>query len=214
MITLIKNLLVETKAFGSIIKAWLLTLLVLILCTCSGPRLMLGNQTIGKQTDYSLSFGKLAKQTNAVMGCATLRTGVLGFPSWHQERLLIWQPYQVTLDMVYYPSLGQMLRPCSQIRWYPYRLITPSFSNRYRTVWTDQKPNLPTVSQLLSLPVENLPQTKPNRNYRVSTPRSIGRTQVITPTTVKNSNSSYMMNRASGKGLTTSSTTGVLRKPR
>jgi hypothetical protein len=45
------------------------------------------------------------------------------------------------------------------------------------------------------------------------TPPSIGRTPVITPTMGRNSNSSYMMNRGSGKGRTTSSTTGGSRKP-
>jgi hypothetical protein len=42
---------------------------------------------------------------------------------------------------------------------------------------------------------------------------SIGRTPVITPTMGRNSNSSYMMSRGSGKGPTTSSTTGGSRKP-
>ena len=214
MIKLIKSLLVETKAFGFITKVILLTLVVLITCTCSGPRLMLGNQIIEKPIDYSLYSGKLARQINVVTGCAILKTDVLGFHLWHPEKWLIWQPYPLTLDMVYYPSLGQMLRPCSQIRWYPYRLITPSFSNRYKMVWTDQRRSLPTEYQPANSRGVRYSQTNRKKTYKVSTPRSIGRTQVITPTTVRNSNSLYMTNRVNGKGRTTYSTTGVSRKPR
>ena len=74
MITLMKNLIEENKAFGSIIRAWLLTLLVLTICTCSGVKLTSGSQTLGNQTDYSTYSGKLVKQTSVHMGCATLRT--------------------------------------------------------------------------------------------------------------------------------------------
>jgi hypothetical protein len=69
----------ETKAIGSIIKVWLLTLLVLTLCTCSGPRLMLGNQTLEKQTDYSLYSGKLVKQTQRCYGMCYLKNRRSGF---------------------------------------------------------------------------------------------------------------------------------------
>ena len=44
------------KVFGLLIKTSLLILLVLTTCTCSGPRLMLGSQTLGNQTDYSIIF--------------------------------------------------------------------------------------------------------------------------------------------------------------
>ena len=215
MISLINNLLAETKAFGAIIKVWLLTLVVLILCTCSGPKLMLGSQTIGKQTDYSLSFGKLARQIHDTMGCATLRTGDQGCISLHLERWSTWQPYQVTPGMVYFQSPVLMQRRCSQTRWFQFQLIIPSFSNPSRTEWTVQRPSLPTVSPLVNSPVENLPQppTKPNRNYRDLTRPSIGRTPVITPTMGRNSNSSSTMNRVNGNVRTTSSTTGGLRKP-
>ena len=176
---------------------------------------MLGNQTIGKQTDYSLSFGKLARQIHDPMGCATLRTGVPGFLSWPLERWSTWQPYQVTPGMVYFQSPVLMQRRCSQTRWFQFQLIIPSFSSPSRTEWTVQRPSLPTVSQPVSSPVENLPlpPTKPNRNYRDLTRPSIGRTPVTTPTMERSSNSSYMMNRGNGRGRTTSSTTGGLRKP-
>ena len=213
MFTLIKNSLNATKAIGFITKVFLLTLLVLITCTCSGLKLMSGHQTFGSQIDYSLFSGKLVRQIHEPMGCVTLRTGVPGFLSWPQERWLTWQPYQVTVGMVYYQSPVLMQRRCSQIRWYPYRLIIPSFSNRFRTEWIVQKPNLPTVSPQVSSPVVNLPPTKPRPNYRVSTRPSIGKIPVTTPTMGRNLNSSSMMNRGSGSVPTTSSTTGGLRKP-
>jgi hypothetical protein len=92
--------------------------------------------------------------------------------------------------------------------------VVPISSNRSRTVWTVQRPSLPTVSQQVSSQGGNSLPTKPLRIYKDLTQRSIGRTPVIIPTTVRNSSSSFMMNRASGKGRTTSSTTGGLRRPR
>jgi hypothetical protein len=79
-------------------------------------------------------------------------------------------------------------------------------------VWTGQRPSSPTVSQPVNLPDVNLPPTKPYRNYRDWTPQSTGRTRGITPTMGRNSNSSSMMNRGSGKNPTTSSTTGGSRR--
>ena len=217
MITSIMNLPVGRKVFGFITKTFLLTLVVLITCTCSGLRLTSVHQTSVNQIDYSLFSGKLVRQIHDPMGCVTLRTGVPGFLSWPQERWLTWQPYQVTVGMVYYPSPVLMQRRCSQIRWYPYQLIIPSFSNRPRTEWTVQRPNLPTVSPQPSTPVVSSPPPpmKPYRtNYRDLTPLSTGKIPVTTPTTVRNSNFSFTTNRANGKSPTTSSTTGGSRKPR
>ena len=218
MITSIMSLPVGRKVFGFITKAFLLTLVVLITCTCSGLRLTSGHQTLGSQIDYSLFSGKLVRQIHDPMGCVTLRIGGPGFLSWPQERWLTWQPYQVTPGMVYYPSLDLMPRRCSQIRWYPYQLITPSFSSRPRTEWTVQRPSLPTVSQPPNLPdVPSPPPPMPMKPYRTNsrdlTPPSTGKIPVTTPTMGRNSNSSFMMNRGSGKSPTTSSTTGGLRKP-
>ena len=67
MITSIKNLQGAKKVFGLLTKASLLILLVLTTCTCSGVRLMSGNQTFGNQIDYSTFSGKLAKPTNGLM---------------------------------------------------------------------------------------------------------------------------------------------------
>jgi len=123
----------------------------------------------------------------------------------------------VTVGMVYYPSPVLMQRRCSQIRWYPYQLIIPSFSNRPKTEWTVQRPSLPTVSPQPSIPVVSSPPppTRPYRtNYRDLTPPSTGRIPVIIPTMGRNSNSSFMTSPASGRSRTTSSTTGGLRKPR
>ena len=209
------NLNAEKKAIGSIIKVWLLTLLALTLCTCSGPKLMLGSQTLGKQTDYSSFSGKLAEPILDPMGCATLRTVDLDFLSCHQLKLLILQQYPLIHGSVYCPNLDKMLRRCSLTRWYQSLLITRSSLNQYRTEWTVRRPSLPTGSRPRNLPGDDsIPRIDPSKKpLRVWTRPSIGRTRVIMPTMGKNLNSSSMMNRGNGKGRTTSSTTGVLRKP-
>jgi len=63
------------------------------------------------------------------------------------------------------------------------------------------------------LPVENLKPTKKYKKLPVWTPPSTGRTPVTTPTMGRSLNSSSTMNPGNGKNPTTSSTTGVLRKP-
>ena len=214
MITSIKNLLVEKKVFGFITKASLLILLALIICTCSGVKLTLGNQTLGSQIDYSSFSGKLVRQIHDPMGCATLRTDVLVFHSWPLERWLTWQPYHLTPGMVYYQSPVLMPRRCSQTRWYPYQLIIHSFSNPFRTEWIVPRPSSHIASRRASLQGVNSQQTRRNQTYRVSTQQSTGRTRVTTPMTVRNSNSSFTTSPVSGKGRTTSSTIGGLRKPR
>ena len=90
---LIKNLLKEKKGIGSITKGFLLILLALTICTCSGPRLMLGDQTLEKQIDYSLFIGKRVKQIDGVMECAISRIDVQVFRLWHPQRQLTWLPY-------------------------------------------------------------------------------------------------------------------------
>src|SRR5210317_878316 len=110
-----KNLNDAMKDFGSIIKVWLLTSLVLTICTCSGPRLMLGQQSLGSQTDYSLYSGKLAKQIKDATECATLKTDGQVFHSWHQGKLLTWQQSVRTQDSVSYLSLVATPKKCLQI---------------------------------------------------------------------------------------------------
>ena len=145
----------EKTVTGSIIRVWILTLLVLTLCTCSGPRLMLGSQTLGSQTDYSIYSGKLAKQTKDVMVCAISRTDVRDFHSWRLGRQLTWPPYQATHGLGYCPNLAPMQRKCSQIKLYPLVLTSRFSLNQYKTVWTGQRPNLPIVYPPRSLHVEN-----------------------------------------------------------
>ena len=141
---LIENLLGATKAIGLLIKVKLLILLVLITCTCSGPRLMLGKQILGKQTDYSLYSGKLAKQINVATECATSKTDGLVFHSWHQAKLSTLPLSLVMLDTVSYQSQGLMRRKCLPIKLYQFPSTTLSSSNRFKTVWIDQKQNLHT----------------------------------------------------------------------
>ena len=198
---------------GFITRVILLILLGLIRCTCSGPKLMLGTQTLGKQTDYSIYSGKLAKQTEGVMECAILKTVDRDLALWPQERWLIQLLLVPIHDSAYCPNLGPMPKKCSQIKSYQYRSITRSFLNRYKMVWTDLKPNLHTEYQHQnSQGGTSRPRVIGPRNLPDSIQRSIGRTPVITPMMERSSSSSSMMNRESGKGQTTSSTTGGLRK--
>ena len=83
MTILTKSLKEGKKVFGLITKIILLTLLALTTCTCGGQKLMLGNQTLGNQTDYSLYSGKLAKQTQEATECVTLKTDDQDFVLWH-----------------------------------------------------------------------------------------------------------------------------------
>ena len=202
----------EKKVFGFIIKGSLLILLALIICTCSGPKLMLGNQTLGKQIDYSLFSGKLVKQTEGVMECAILKTVDRDFRLWPVERQLISLQLVPIHDSAYCPNLVPMPRKCSQIKSSQYRSIIRSFLNRYKTEWTVPKPNLHIEFPHQSLQDGTLQVPTNPKPSRDSIQRSIGRTPVITPTMERNSNSSSTMNRGNGKGQTTSSTTGGSRK--
>ena len=83
---LIANLPNAMKVIGSTTRMFLLILLGLIICTCSGPKLMLGSQNLGKQIDYSLYSGKLAKQIQDVMECATSKIDGVDFHLWHHQR--------------------------------------------------------------------------------------------------------------------------------
>jgi len=212
MITSIVNSIKENKAFGSIIRVWLLTLLVLTICTCSGVKLMSVNLTSASQTDYSTYSGKLVRPITGLTECAILKIDDLDSHLWRPGSALIWQPYQATLGLEYYQSLDLMRRRCLQTRWYRYRLITPSFLNRYRTVWTGQRQSSPIVYQPVNSPVRS---SKPTRRYvssTASTLRSTGRIPVTTRTTVRNSGYSSTTKAVNGSVRRTSSTTGVSRK--
>ncbi len=213
MITSIMNLLEENKVFGFITKAFLLISLALIICTCSGVKLMSVNQTFAKQTDYFTSFGRHVRPMYDPMDCATLRIDDLAFPLWHQARWLTWQPYQVIPDMAFYRRVDLMRRRCSQIRWYRYQSITRSFSNRFRTEWTAPRQSSRTEYPQRNTPVRSSRQTRPSENSTDLTPRSTGRIPVTTRTTVRNSNYSSTTRAASGNVRRTSSITGGSRKP-
>ncbi len=174
---------------------------------------MLGNQILGNQTDYSTYSGKLAKPIIGHMECATLRIDDLDSHLWRPGSALIWQPYQATLDLEYYLNLDLMRRRCLQTRWYQYRLITPSFSNQYRTVWTGQRQSLRTEYPRQNTRVKNSRTTRRLENSTGSTPRSTGRTRATTRTTVKNSSYSSTTRAVNGSVRRTSSTTGGSRKP-
>ena len=133
------NLLDEKKDFGFITMVLILTLLVLIICTCNGQRSTLEHQTIENQTDSFLYFGKLAKQITGVTECAILKTDDLDFHLCPQQNSLIKLQYQLTQGLVYSASLEQMPRKCLQIKLYQYPLIIHFSSNQFKTVWIGQR---------------------------------------------------------------------------
>ena len=150
-------------------KGIALILLALIICTCSGPKLMLGSQTFEKQTDYSLYSGKLARQTQDVMGFATLRIDGLDLASCQAARQLIKLQSHQMLDSESYRRLVAMQRRCLPTRLYQYQRTTHSFSNQYRTEWTGQRQNLriefqpPNLQESPSSADRGQPEGKPRR---------------------------------------------------
>ncbi len=213
MITLIKNSLDVKKAFGITIKAFLLISLVLITCTCSGLKLMLGTQTFGNQIDYSTYFGKHANLIVDPTECVILRTDGPGLVSWLHPTQLTRQQYREILGLEYSLSRELTLRRCSQIRLYPYQLTTHSFLNRYKTGWNVPKQNYRIKSHLnVSRATRSKRQTKIYKRDWIRP--STGRIPETTRTTERNSNYSSTMNRVNGRDRTTSSTTGGSRKQR
>ena len=206
------NLKNVKKGIGLKIKALALILLALTICTCSGPRLMLGDQTFEKPIDYSLFIGKRVKQIDGVMECAISRIDVQVFRLWHPQRRLIWQPYLPIHATGYCPNLEPMRRRCSQIKWFQFQSIIHSFSDQYRTVWIDRRQNLPIEFPHQNLPEKDSIQKIDLKRWKDWTRPSTGKTREITPMMEKNSPSSSTMKRVNGKNQKTSSTTGGLQK--
>ena len=213
MTTSTKSLLGVKKVIGTITKVFLLILLVLTTCTCSGLKLTWGTQTLGSPIDYSIYSGKLARQITDATECATLRTDVLGSHLWPHQIQLTRLRYHETLGLEYYLNRELMLKRCLPIRLYQYRLIIPSSLNRYKTGWNVQRRSYHTRYPQRDLRV--IPSRKRPKIYRRAlTPRSTGRIRGTTRTMERNSSSSSTMNRVNGRDRTTSSTTGGLRKQR
>ena len=186
MTILIQNLKDVKKVFGFITKTSLLILLALTTCTCSGPKLMLGRQTLENQTDYFLSSGKLVKQMYGVTECVILKTDGQVSLSWHQARRLIRQQYPQIHDLAFYQSQDQTPKRCLLIRSYPSQSTILSSSNQSRTVWTGRRRNLRTGYQRQSLPEKSLTPMRSYKKSQGSIQRSTGKTQGTTRTTVKN----------------------------
>ena len=206
------NLKDVKKVIGLKIKALALILLALITCTCSGPKLMLGTQSLGKQTDYSSYSGRLVKQTSDVMECAISRIDVQVFRLWHPQRRLIWQPYLPIHGTGYCPNLEPMRRRCSQIKWYQFQSIIHSFSDQYRTVWIDRRQNLPIEFPHQNSPERDSIQKIDLKKWKDWTRPSTGKTRGITPMMERSFPSSSTTKRVNGKNQKTSSTTGGLQK--
>ena len=135
------NLKGERRGTGLAITTYLLILLVLTTCICSGQKSTWGYQTFVNQTDYSIYSGKRARQIHVVTVFATLRIDVPDFHSWHQEKRLTKLRYRVIPGLVYYRNQVLMQRRCSRTKLYPSRSTIRFSLNRFRTVWIDQSRN-------------------------------------------------------------------------
>ena len=204
----------DEGGLGSIIIKLQLILLVLITCTCSGPRLMLGGQTIGKQIEFSSYFGKPVKLIVDPMECVILKIDDRDLALWLQGRPLTKLQVLQTHGLEYYQNLERMQKRCLQIKWFQYQLITRSFLNQYKTEWTAPRQNWHIESRRQSLPVNQSRQRRPERNSRGSIQPSTGRIPGTTRTTERSSGSSSTMNQGNGKDRTISSITGGSRKQR
>ena len=194
--------------FGLKTTVFLLILLALTTCTCSGPRLMLGSQSSESLIEYSIFTGKRVKQTIGLMECAILKTEGLASPLCLHLNPLLKQQLLPMHGLGYCPNLELMLKKCSQIRLYQYQQTTPSFSSQYKTEWTGQRQSSHTGSQRPSLPEKTLNKQKQTSSQDL-TQLSIGKIQATIPMTVKNSGYSCMMNLESGSDPIISSTVGA-----
>ena len=183
------------KAYGIITTIFLLILLALITCTCSGVRLTSGSQTFVRPIDYSIYFGKPVKPMYDVMECVTLRIDDQGSLSWQVVRPLTWQPYPVMHATGFCPSPVPMLRKCLPTKSCQYPSTIRSSSNQSKTVWIDLKQNLLSEFQHQNLQ-DGVSRARTNQKiYKAWTPQSTGRTPVTTPMMERNLNSLYMMNQ-------------------
>ena len=165
---LIENLPDAKKDIGSITRIYLLILLVLTICTCSGPRLMLGSQTSEKLIDCSSFFGKHAKRTNVVTECVILKTVDPDLVSCLQVKPSIRLQLLQTHASGYCPNLDLMLRRCLPIKSYRYQSIYRSSLSQYKMEWIDRNRSSRTGYQPRSLPRSPLPQPVKKKYWKVS----------------------------------------------
>ena len=155
-----KNLNEEKKGFGFIIMGLLLTLLVLITCTCSGPKLMLGTQSFGNLIGYSTYSGKLVRLTIDVLECATSKIDGLDLALCRHQKLLTKAQSLQIQGTVYYQSLEQMRKKCLQTKLFQYQPTIHSSLNLYKMGWTNQKQNLPIEFQHQNLQKRSIQDTE------------------------------------------------------
>ena len=154
--------------------------------TLTGQRLMLDHQTLGKQIESSITFGKRALLMQEAMECVISKTDALVSPSWHLQKQLIKLQYLKTHDLAYYQSLVAMLRKCSQTRLYLSQQIIRSSSNQYKMEWNAPKRNYRTRYRREGLQESRLQKHQSSKLKRGLTQQSIGKTQATTHMTGKN----------------------------
>ena len=207
----IVSLVVGLTVIGSCATGTRVTLQGHTISTLTGQKSTWDHRTLGKQTRYSIIFGKRARLIREVMECATSRTDGLVFPLWEARRLLTKLQSPGIPDLEFYQSLDQMQRRCSQIRLYQYQQITRSSLNQSRTVWKGRRRNYrirPRQEDSLGVPLTK-PLQKPKK---VWTQRSTGRTPGTTRMMGRSSNYLSTMNQGNGRSRTIYSTTGGSQK--
>ena len=206
----IMSLIIVMMVIGSCATVNRATLQGHTISTSTGQKLMWDHQILDRQIGYFSTFGKLARLIPDPMECAILRIGDPDLALWPHLSASTRLQLQQTLGLGYYLKLEQMLKRCSQIKWYQYRPIIPFSLSQSRTVW-----NVPKQNSRIKYPQEDSHETRYDppdpfkRKRRMDwIPLSTGRTPGTIPMMGRSYNSSSMMNRVNGRGPTISSTTG------
>ena len=213
MITLIKNLIEENKVFWFYNKSVATYLTGTHYMYLQWSKIDVGKPDFREANRLFFIFWEACKADVRCYGMCYLKNRRSGFSFMASGEVVNLATINSIHDTEYCPNLGPTRRQCSLIKSYQYRSIIRSFLNRYKTEWTVPKPNLPIEYQRPNSPGGNSSPTRPRPILRDSIPLSIGKTRATMPMMGRNSNSSSTMNPVNGRGRTTSSTTGVLRKP-
>lgn len=115
---LMLSLIIGMMGIGSCATVNRVTLQGHTICTSTGQRLMWVRPNLGRQTEYSITFGKPVRRTIGVTECATSRIDGLALASWHHQKLLMWLRRQETRGSVYYRKRVLMRKKCLPTRLY------------------------------------------------------------------------------------------------
>ena len=103
---------------------------------------MLGNQTLEKQTDYSIYSGKLAKQIQDVYGMCYLKNRRSGFSFMASGETVNHATISVDARFGILSKSGPDAKKMFTDKVVPISVNYPFSLNQYKTVWIGQKQNL------------------------------------------------------------------------